>query len=101
MIYNRDKDVQIFVNRVIKLTPEEFIGLAKLLSVRMSNVDAKTGEYTVRDGEEILNECVAVFRKLPHKARKEVLKAMLKCIEKTARTGGSDNGTTSEHPTQE
>lgn len=101
MIYNRDKDVQVFVNRVVKLTPEEFIGLAKLLSVRMSNVDAKTGDYIVRDGEEILNECIAVFRKLPHKARKEVLKAMLKCIEKTARTGGSDNGTTSEHPTQE
>ena len=93
MLYNRDKDVQIFVNKLPKLSSEEFLALAQLLTVKLSVVDKETGEYTVRDAEEIINECIAIFRKLPHKARKAILKAMSKV--------GGKNGTTSEHPTQE
>ena len=44
----------------------------------MSNVDVETGEYTLRDAEEILNDMVAAFRHYGHKERKIILKAMAK-----------------------
>lgn len=78
MIFNKDKDEQEFLRKVVKLTPEEFIGLAKVLDIRMSNVDVETGEYTLRDAEEILNDMIAAFRHYGHKERKIILKAMAK-----------------------
>ena len=78
MIFNKDKDEQIFLHRVTKLTPEEFIALAKILDVKMSVVDQTTGEYTLRDAEEILEDMVASFRHYKHKERKLVLGAMKK-----------------------
>lgn len=78
MIFNKQKDEQEFIARICHLTPEQFIALAKLLSVKMSDVDKETGEYTVRDAEKILEDCVNTFRRLPHKARKEILKVMKK-----------------------
>lgn len=78
MVFNRQKDEQEFIARICYLTPECFIALAKLLSVKMSDVDKETGEYTVRDAEKILEDCVNTFRRLPHKARKEILKVMKK-----------------------
>lgn len=78
MIFNKDKDEQEFLRKVVKLTPEEFIGLAKVLDIKMSNVDVETGEYTLRDAEEILNDMIAAFRHYGHKERKIILKAMAK-----------------------
>lgn len=78
MIFNKDKDEQEFLHKVVKLTPEEFIGLAKVLDIKMSNVDVETGEYTLRDAEEILNDMIAAFRHYGHKERKIILKAMTK-----------------------
>ena len=46
----------------------------------MSNVDKETGEYTLRDAEEILNDMIATFRKQKHAERQIVLKAMKKAI---------------------
>lgn len=90
MIFNKDKDAQEFVNRIIKITPEEFIALAKLLEVKMSVVDKETGEYALRDAEDILTDCINMFRKLPHRARKAILKAM-------AKSKGVTNGSTTEN----
>lgn len=78
MIFNKQKDEQEFIGKIIKLSPEEFIALAKLLNVKMSIVDKDSGEYSIRDAEEIALECASVFRRLPHKARKAILKAMAK-----------------------
>lgn len=78
MVFNKDKDEFAFYQKVIKLTPEEFIGLAKVLDVKMSIVDVETGEYALRDAEEILNDMVVAFRHYGHKERKIILKAMSK-----------------------
>jgi hypothetical protein len=77
MIFNKDKDELVLLERITKLTPEEFIALAKILDVKMSEVDKETGEYTLRDAEEILNDIVNKFRHLKHKERQMILKAML------------------------
>ena len=92
MIYNKDKDTQEFVNKVVKIAPEEFIALAQLLNVKMSIVDKETGEYSLRDAEDVLNECISVFRRMPHKARKAILKAMSK-------SKGVTNGPSTENST--
>ena len=42
----------------------------------MSVVDKDTGEYALRDAEDVLNDMVYEFRKLKHKERKIVLKAV-------------------------
>lgn len=90
MVFNKDKDTQDFVNKIVKIAPEEFIALAQLLDVKMSVVDKETGKYALRDAEDILNECISVFRRLPHKARKAILKAM-------AKSKGVTNGPTTEN----
>ena len=92
MIFNKDRDEQEFLVRVTKITPEEFIALADILAVKLSVVDKETGDYAVRDAEEVVIECVNVFRKLPHKARKAILKAM-------AKSKGVTNGPTTENST--
>ena len=76
MIFNKDKDEQELLRGIVKLTPEEFIALAKLLEVKMSLVDKETGEYTLRDAEEIIEDIVKEFRSLKHKQRKIILKAV-------------------------
>lgn len=78
MLFNKDKDQQSFLQKLTKLTPEEFIGLARLLNIKMSIVDANTGKYTVRDAEEIMNDMVVYFRHLNHKERKAILSLMKK-----------------------
>jgi hypothetical protein len=76
MLFNKDKDSQLFLQRLTKLTPEEFIALGKILDVKMSIVNAETGEYAVRDAEEIIDDMVAAFRHFKHKERQLILKAM-------------------------
>lgn len=76
MLFNKDKDEQIFLLRVIKLTPEEFIALAKVLEVKMSLIDSETKKPTLRDAEEIVEDMVHEFRRLKHKERQIILKAM-------------------------
>ena len=74
--FNKDKDEQELLVGVTKLSPEEFIALAKIFDIKMSTVDKETGEYAIRDAEEILNDIVVAFRKLKHKERKTILKAV-------------------------
>lgn len=78
MIFNKDKDEEIFLRRLVHLTPEEFIALAKYLKVKMSDVNAETGEYQIRDAEEITVDLVNAFRHCSHKERKLILKVMNK-----------------------
>ena len=76
MLYNKDFDTAELLQGITKLSPEDFIALAKVLDVKMSNVDKETGEYTLRDAEEIINDMVASFRSYKHKERKLILKAV-------------------------
>lgn len=76
--FNKQKDCDEFVRGIVKLSPEEFLALAKLFDVKLSILDKETGKYTMRDAEEIINDCIVIFRKLPHRARKELLKVVCK-----------------------
>ena len=74
--FNKEKDIEEFLTHIVKLTPEEFIALGKVLDVKMSNVDKETGKYTLRDAEEIIDDMVTSFRNYKHKERKLILKAV-------------------------
>ena len=74
--FNKEKDIEELLRGITKLSPEDFIALAKVLNVKMSIVNKETGEYAVRDAEEIINDMVAAFRQYKHKARKLVLKVV-------------------------
>ena len=74
--FNKEKDMEEFLRGITKLSPEDFVALAKILDVKMSNVDKETGEYTLRDAEEIINDMIVSFRKYKHKERKIILKAV-------------------------
>ena len=74
--FNKENDIQELLQGMVKLEPEEFIALAKIFDIKMSVVDKETGEYTLRDAEEIVNDIVNGFRKLKHKQRKMILKAV-------------------------
>lgn len=76
IVFNKEKDMEEFLHGITKLTPEDFIALAKVLDVKMSLVDKETGEYTLRDAEEIIEDMVASFRSYKHKERKLILKAV-------------------------
>lgn len=75
--FNKRKEADDFVKQLVKLPPEHIIALAKLLDVRLSEVDAE-GKITLRDAEEIIEDCFTDFMKLKHKQRKIILQAMSK-----------------------
>ena len=74
--FNKEKDIEELLRGITKLTPEDFIALTKVLDVKMSNVNKETGEYALRDAEEIIEDMVVSFRKYKHKERKMILKAV-------------------------
>jgi hypothetical protein len=74
--FNKEKDIEELLRGITKLTPEDFIALAKVLDVKMSNVDKETGAYALRDAEEIIEDMVVSFRRYKHKERKMILKAV-------------------------
>ena len=74
--FNKDKDTEELLRGITKLSPEEFIALAKIFDIKMSTVNKETGEYTLRDAEKIIDDIIAEFRKLNHKNRKMILKAV-------------------------
>lgn len=76
MLFNKDVDEKEFTHLIAKVTPEEFIALAKMLEVKMSVINKETGEYALRDAEDILVDIVNAFRHLSHKERKLIIKVM-------------------------
>ena len=78
MLSVKHKDREELLKLITDLTPEEFIGLAQLLKVKLSNINKETGEYVVRDAEEILNDCLAAFNRMKHKERKAYIAAIQK-----------------------
>ena len=76
MDFNKDKDERELLGKLVKLTPEQFLGLAKLLGVKLSWFNSETKTGGMKDAEQILEEIVAEFRKLKHKDRKVILKAV-------------------------
>ena len=82
--FNKRKEADDFIKKLVKLPPEHIVALAKLLNVKLSGVDAE-GKITLREADEIVEGCFTAFLQLKHKQRKIVLQAMSK--------GESNNGT--------
>ena len=82
----KHKDREELLRLITGLTPEEFIGLTRLLNVKLSAVDKETGEYAVRDAEDILNDCLAAFNRMKHKERKAYIAAIQKGRANGSRT---------------
>ena len=82
--FNKRKEADDFIKKLVKLPPEHIVALARLLNVRLSEVDAE-GKITLREADEIVEGCFTAFLQLKHKQRKIVLQAMSK--------GESNNGT--------
>lgn len=76
--FNKQKDANEFIAKMTKLAPELIVTLAKVLDVKMSEIDPETKEITLRDANEIVEDCLTKFLSLKHKQRKMVLKAMEK-----------------------
>ena len=76
--FNKQKDANEFIAKMTKLAPELIITLAKVLDVKMSEINPETKEITLRDATEIVEDCLNKFLSLKHKQRKMVLKAMEK-----------------------
>ena len=82
--FNKRQEADDFIKKLVKLPPEHIVALARLLNVKLSGVDAE-GKITLRDADEIVEDCFTAFLQLKHKQRKIVLQAMSK--------GESNNGT--------
>jgi hypothetical protein len=76
--FNKQKDADEFIVKMTKLSPELIVTLAKVLDVKMSEIDPETKEIALRDATEIVEDCLTKFLSLKHKQRKMVLKAMEK-----------------------
>lgn len=74
----KHKDREELLKLITDLSPEEFVGLARLLNVKLSKVDKEIGAYAVRDAEDILNDCLAAFNRMKHKERKVYIAAIQK-----------------------
>lgn len=81
MSNNQEKEFMSFIREVLKLRPIEFIGLANLLLIDLSE------DNKPKDAESILSEILDKYIALSHKKQKELLK-----IVKKANKGGKKNG---------
>ena len=82
----KHKDREELLKLITGLTPEEFIGLTRLLNVKLSTVEKETGAYSVREAEDILNDCLAAFNRMKHKERKAYIAAIQKGRANGSRT---------------
>lgn len=71
-----NKALNEFANCIIKLEGGEFIGLAKILCVRVFKEDALDikGKPAPRPAEEIITDCLTAFAALNRAKRREILK---------------------------
>lgn len=85
------KNQKQFMEMVVRLAPEDFLGLAKLLGVKLTYANLDTDEARVRDAEEILADVAVTYYKSPRRLRKQILKEMARTLEE------DKHGPTTEH----
>ena len=74
--FNKDRDVEELLQGIVRLSPEDFIALTEVLGVKKSYIEEETKKPILRDAAEIIEDVVFEFRKLKHKERKIILKAV-------------------------
>ena len=78
-----------FLELVVKLEPIEFLGLAKVLGVKIYEVkdgtdvaaDARKEDIVAKDGVDLVAEVCEKFLTLPRQRRREILRVMKKSIK--------------------
>lgn len=78
-----------FLELVTKLEPIEFLGLAKVLGVKIYKMkdgtdvaaDAKKDDIVAKDGVDLVAEVCERFLTLPRQRKREILKIMKKTIK--------------------
>ena len=78
-----------FLELVVKLEPIEFLGLTKVLGVKIYEMkdgtdvaaDAKKEDIVAKDGVDLIAEVCEKFLTLPRQRRREILRVMKKSIK--------------------
>lgn len=87
MEFFENKDLNTFANLITKLDGGEFIGLAKMLCVRVFKEDAVDikGKPAPRKAEDMIVDCLTAFAALNRKQRRDILKVLRTATSKPKR----------------
>ena len=88
-----NKDVSTFIQKVVMLKPEHFIGLAKVLNVKLSNFDKETKKISLRDAEDISNDMIIAFGKLNRSQRRTIIREIDKCLTQVKSCAAANKNT--------
>ena len=82
--YFDNKSMNEFANAIAQLDGGEFIGLAKILCVRVFKEDALDikGKPAPRQAEEIIADCLNAYAALNRQKRREIMKIVRAAIAK-------------------
>lgn len=82
--YFDNKSMNEFANAIAQLDGGEFIGLAKILCVRVFKEDALDikGKPAPRKAEEIIADCLNAYAALNRKQRRDIMKVVRAAIAK-------------------
>ena len=84
MLFNgKERSVNEFAQLIGKMEAAEFLGLAKILCVKMFYDDIKdeNGKPMPRSGEAIVEDCLVKFYSLNRAQRKEIIKVCRAAIK--------------------
>lgn len=79
-----EKDFELLSAYLIKMRPEEFLGLCQILCVKIYDEE----KNVPRDAIDMISDVIDQFKRLSRKKRKEVLQLL------TATQGGETDGNT-------
>lgn len=83
MIFNKEKDFELFLRGVAKLTPVEFCGLATFLGVALTTPSENPEMKSIpRDSSEVLSDMMNKFESLNRKGRRQIMNNVIKPILK-------------------
>ena len=75
MISTKDKDLIDFLSNDYQVEARKTLWLwLSLCLSKLSVINAETGEYAVREADDILNDCAGAFRRMKHKERRIYIK---------------------------
>ena len=83
MIYHKERDFELFLRGVAKLTPVEFCGLATFLGVALTTPSEDPEQKSIaRDSTEILEDMMNKFEALNRKGRRQIMHNVIKPLLK-------------------
>lgn len=91
-----------FVTLMMKLRPDEFCALCKVLDVRLltDEVDPETKKAVPRESDQIIDDCITHFVTLNHRDRRFLVQSMRRAVKHNKKRD-QKHGTSTEHTTKE